>query len=76
MSKTIINKTLSALKVPLPRGKALHLGPNKSGHISPHDAEHPPLKELIEAGKVEVTDDSDNEAIPAMGRRGQTPFER
>jgi hypothetical protein len=76
MSKTIVNKTLGSLKVPLPRGKALHLGPNQAGHISPHDAEHPPLKELIEAGKVEITDDTDNEAIPSQGRHGPTPFER
>lgn len=75
MSKTIVNKTLGALKVPLPRGKSLHLGPNQSGHISPHDAEHPPLKELVKAGKVEITDDLDNEAIPQRGRRGTKPFE-
>ena len=76
MSKMIVNKTLGSLKVPLPRGKSLHLGPNQEGHISPYDADHPPLKELIEAGKVEITDDSDNEAIPAQNRRGPTPFER
>jgi hypothetical protein len=75
MSKTIINKTLSSLKVPLPRGKVLRLGPNQSGHISQHDADHPPLKELIEAGKVELADDAGNEAVPASGRRGPTPHE-
>ncbi len=76
MSKTIVNKTLGSLKIPLPRGKALHLGPNQEGHISPHDADHPPLKELIEAGKVEIMDDPDNEAVPSPSRRGPTPFER
>jgi hypothetical protein len=76
MSKTIVNKTVGFLKVPLPRGKALRLGPNQSGHIAPHDVEHPPLKELIEAGKVEITDDLDNEAIPTQTRRGPLPHER
>ena len=32
--------------------------------------------EGIEAGKVEIMDDPDNEAIPSQSRRGPTPFER
>ena len=76
MSKMIVNKTLSSLRVPLPRGKILRLGPNQTGHISPHDADHPPLKELVEAGKVEISDVPENEAIPSSGRQGPTPFDR
>ena len=76
MSKTIVNKTVDFLKVPLPRGKALRLGPNQAGHISPHDADHPPLKELVKAGKVEISDDPDNEAVPSQTRRGPLPHER
>lgn len=74
MSKSITNKTRGALKVPLPQGRALRLGPGQSGGLSPYDADHPPLKKLVEAGKIEIVDDADNEAVPAHGRRGSSPF--
>ena len=45
--KTVINKTPTALKVPLPRGKALHLGPRQTGQIRHEAADHPALKKLI-----------------------------
>jgi hypothetical protein len=50
----IINKTKGPLRVPLPGGKKLHLGPGRTGQITPKAAEHPPLKKLIEAGDLEV----------------------
>ena len=74
MSKSIVNKTRDALSVPLPRGKALHLGPSQIGHLSPHDVKHPPLKKLIDAGKIEILDDPENKSIPTHGRRGTIPF--
>lgn len=73
MAKTIINKTVMALRVPLPGGKVLHLGPKKTGHVSPHDADHPPLQKLVEAGQVELMDDFENESIPT--RESDRPFE-
>lgn len=76
MPKTVTNKTPEALKVPLPGGKALHLGPHQSGQISHHDADHPPLQEMIEAGQIEVRDEADNEAVPTFGRRRDMPFGR
>ncbi len=75
MSKSIRNTTAGAVKVPLPHGKALHLGPHQTGQISHHHLDHPPLKKLIDAGTVEVTDADENEAVPAHGRRGEVPFE-
>ena len=72
--KTIVNKTAGALRVPLPQHKVLHLGPKQTGHVSVHDADHPPLKTMIEAGQLEIWDESSNEAIPQMGR-GKEPFE-
>lgn len=75
MSKTVINKTPAPLRVPLPRGKVLHLGPKQTGHVSVHDAEHPPLRKLVEEGSIELLDDLDNEAIPEHGRRGESPIE-
>ena len=74
--KTIVNKTHVALKVPLPHGKVLHLGLGKSGQISVHDADHPPIKKLIEEGKVVVFDERENEANPATMRRVRQPYEK
>jgi hypothetical protein len=52
--KTVKNNTRAPIKVPLPRGKSLHLGPGKSGQIRDEDAEHAALKKLVEAGDVEI----------------------
>ena len=62
--KTITNKTTKPLRVPLPLGKILHLGPKKTGQVSFHDVDHPPLKKLVEAGEIEITDADDNESLP------------
>lgn len=56
--KTIVNKTPKPLRVPLPQGKTLHLGPLKTGQISVQAADHPPVKKLAEAGTVEIYDAS------------------
>jgi hypothetical protein len=55
--KTIKNKTNKPIRVPLPRGKTVHLGPAKSGQITTEAAEHPGLKKMVEAGDIEVTDE-------------------
>ena len=70
--KIIKNKTNRPLRVPLPRGKTVHLGPAKSGQITTEAAEHPGLKKLIEAGELELFDEESapNEA-GAGGPRGQ-----
>jgi len=52
--KTVKNNTRTPVKVPLPRGKSLHLGPGKSGQIRDEAAEHPALKKLVEAGDIEI----------------------
>ena len=52
----ISNKTKRPLRVPLPGGKKLHLGPGKTGQISHKAVDHPPLKKLIDAGEIEVLD--------------------
>lgn len=70
--KSIVNKTRDALRVPLPKGKTLHLGPRQTGQVSVHDVDHPPLARLVAAGKIEIFDESENEAIPD---RHRAPYE-
>lgn len=52
--KTIRNKTQQPLRVPLPGGKTLHLGPRKDGQIADNAAEHAGLRRLVEAGSIEI----------------------
>jgi hypothetical protein len=54
---TIVNKTRQPIKVPLPRGKALHLGPGGEGQVHYSALDRPAVKKLIVAGKIEVLDD-------------------
>lgn len=67
--KTIRNKTTRPIRVPLPRGKTLHLGPRKEGQISTHDVDHPPLRKLVEAGEIEVLGEG-TEEVPEP-RKGE-----
>lgn len=50
----VTNKSKRPLSVPLPGGKQLHLGPGKSGKLLPKDAEHAPVKKLIDDGSLVV----------------------
>ncbi|MFT7487291.1 MAG: hypothetical protein ACI9F9_003152 [Candidatus Paceibacteria bacterium] len=52
----ITNKTKRPLRIPLPGGKKLHLGPGKTGQITPKASEHPPVLKLVEAGELELLD--------------------
>lgn len=55
---SVTNKTKRPLIIPLPRGKKLHLGPGKSGEIASNAVDHAPLKQLVEAGELEITRES------------------
>lgn len=65
--KTIRNTTIKPLRVPLPQGKILHLGPHQTGQISDH-LDHPPLKKMLDAGDIEVVEDGGRG--PAGGHGG------
>ena len=52
----IRNNTKRPIKVPLPGGKKLFLGLGATGQIAPKADHHPPVKELIDAGDLEVLD--------------------
>ncbi len=55
--KTIVNKTLRPLKIPLSRGRVLRLGPRKEGQIGTQDADRESVKSLVASGDVKVIDD-------------------
>ena len=50
----IKNTSKRPLKVPLPGGKTLFLGPGAKGNVSDKASDHPPLEELVESGTIEV----------------------
>ena len=52
--KTILNKTPRPLRIRLPRGKTLHLGPSKTGQISDDALSRKAVQELLQAGDIEV----------------------
>ncbi|MDA1264103.1 MAG: hypothetical protein O2816_03375 [Planctomycetota bacterium] len=61
---TICNRTKKPVSVPLPGGKRLFLGPGKTGEVSPKALEHVPLRQLVEAGEIEILE------AKSPGRRG------
>ena len=46
---TVRNKTRKPLRVPLPGGKVLHLGPGKSGQVADDAVDRPAFKKLVDA---------------------------
>jgi hypothetical protein len=64
--KTILNKTRRPIPIPLPLGKMLRLGPNKTGGIADKAVDHPPVKKLLEAGDIEIV----NEGSAGKKHRG------
>ena len=52
--KTIANKTRKPLKIRLPGGKTLHLGPLKSGQISDQAADDDSIRRLVKAKEIEI----------------------
>lgn len=51
---TILNQTSRFLRIHLPRGKVLRLGPRKEGQISTHDADVDAVRQLVSDGTVKV----------------------
>ncbi len=52
----VTNKTKLPVKVKLPGGKILRLGPGNTGQITPKAAAHPPVQKLVEEGVLEISD--------------------
>ena len=66
--KTVRNLTMKPIKVPLPGGKALRLGPKADGVVRENAAEHPSLLRMVEAGSILVLDGSSQAEGPSVGR--------
>lgn len=52
--KDVRNTTPRPLRVPLPKGGVLHLGPRQTGQVAANALEHPPFQKLVESGQLEV----------------------
>ena len=61
--KTVVNKTRTPIKVPLPRGKALHLGPGKRGQVRDDAVKHAALKKLVDAAEIESIEGGDRDKM-------------
>jgi len=59
--KEIRNKTHAPLRVPLPQGKTLHLGPLHTGEVAASAVDHPPFKKLVDDGKIELLGEGEPE---------------
>ena len=72
---TISNKTEKPLRVPLPRGKVLHLGPRMCAQVAAIAAQHPPLTALVTAGTIEILEDGPSAAQGGLGgKQGRMPM--
>jgi hypothetical protein len=57
--KVVRNKTRKPIRVPLGGGKVLHLGPGKTGEVSPQATERPAFRRLVQQGEIELVDEGD-----------------
>jgi hypothetical protein len=71
--KTVINKTSTPLRVSLPGGKALHLGPRKNGQIRDEAVGHPAVKKMVADGKIEIVEGDPRQRSAA--EEGTSPHE-
>jgi hypothetical protein len=56
--KTLVNKSRKPIRIPLPGGHTLFLGPGRSGQIADRHAALPAVAKLIDDGTVEVAGES------------------
>lgn len=72
--KEIRNITRAPLKVHLPGGKVLHLGPGHTGQVSNEALEHHSVRKLLEAGQLEIAGDGhhDESGAPSGGSHEET----
>lgn len=59
--KTVRNKTTQPIRVPLGRGKILHLGPKMDAQIADGAVELAGVKKLVKAGTIEILGEGEHE---------------
>lgn len=69
--ETVKNRAKKPLRIPLPRGKFLHLGLGLVGQITDEARNHAPVKALIDAGELEVLG-HDHPEYQGAGPQGAT----
>ncbi len=82
--KEIRNKTSRPIRIPLPGGKVLHLGPGKVAQIADKATQHAGVQRLVEEGSVEILGEGERtEGITGSGStqaqtqgRAKSPFRR
>ncbi|MCO4771981.1 MAG: hypothetical protein KDA24_18260 [Deltaproteobacteria bacterium] len=65
---TIRNLTIKPIKVPLPGGKSLRLGPKADGLVREGAEKHGAVIRMVEAGTIEVLTGSSHGHGPAQKR--------
>ena len=68
--KEIRNKTKRPLRIPLPGGKVLHLGPSMVAQIADNAAEHEALQELLSEGSIEIVGEGERTNASGDSRGG------
>jgi len=78
--RTVVNKSRRPLKIHLPQGKVLHLGPRHEGQVTPQALESPGVKKLLASGELELVDQDAHAAArsgdgngPAANTHGHHP---
>lgn len=74
--KTIRNKTALPVRVPLPRGKILHLGPHMDGEIADNAVEHAALQKLVKAGTIEILGEGERVLGPGNAAAPHVPEQK
>lgn len=69
--KEIRNKTKRPIKVPLPGGKTLFLGPANVAQIADRALEHERVKELVADGSIEVVGEGERHLDGSQGGAGR-----
>ena len=63
----VTNETSEALRIPLGKGKVLHLGPRQSGHVLRPATERPAFLRMVERKQVSVRSESDTPGAETGG---------
>ena len=66
----IVNNTPRPLKISLPGGKIIRLGPKMTGQITAKASLHPPVQKLLEEGVIEIVGDGGKTNTGGSGSDG------